>query len=105
MHGSWSSNSCRSTHGLDNPSLFDETAILNLLNGDALNLKLTTTVTDGDGDTASSSATVTLIDGANSVSSFDDDGPTVSVNVHPPAKASWRRCSGIWRRPSAQDGS
>ena len=62
--------------GSENPSVFDEQALLTLLGAGTLNLQLVTTVTDGDGDTATSSATVNLINSGTSFLSFDDDGPS-----------------------------
>ncbi|WP_314946419.1 immunoglobulin-like domain-containing protein, partial [Bradyrhizobium cosmicum] len=67
--------------GSENPSQFDEQAILHLVGNGTLNLELTTTVTDGDGDQTTSSAQVTLIANERSFIAFDDDGPTVTVSV------------------------
>ncbi|MBR0952921.1 DUF5801 repeats-in-toxin domain-containing protein, partial [Bradyrhizobium canariense] len=67
--------------GSENPSQFDEQAILHLVGNGTLNLELTTTATDGDGDQTSSSAQVTLIGNERSFIAFDDDGPTVTVSV------------------------
>ncbi|MBR0858140.1 DUF5801 repeats-in-toxin domain-containing protein, partial [Bradyrhizobium liaoningense] len=67
--------------GTENPSQFDEQAILHLIGNGTLKLDLTTTAVDGDGDQTSSSVQVTLIGGEKSFIAFDDDGPTVTVSV------------------------
>ncbi len=67
-------------HG--NTALYDEAAILNTLGSDAVNLVLTTSLTDGDGDTATTTATYGLVTSTSSPFSIDDDGPTVSASVN-----------------------
>ncbi|WP_167532850.1 immunoglobulin-like domain-containing protein [Bradyrhizobium cajani] len=67
--------------GTENPSQFDEQAILRLIGNGTLKLDLTTTAIDGDGDQTSSSVQVTLIGNEKSFIAFDDDGPTVTVSV------------------------
>ena len=66
-------------HGSDDPSLFDEQALLNLLGDGALALRLTSTVKDLDGDIATSFADVNLISSGTSFIAFDDDGPSVTA--------------------------
>ncbi|WP_167523438.1 DUF5801 repeats-in-toxin domain-containing protein, partial [Bradyrhizobium sacchari] len=66
--------------GSENPSLFDEQAILHMAGNGTLKLELTTTATDGDGDQTSSTVKVTLIGNEKSFIAFDDDGPTVTVS-------------------------
>ncbi|WGR68761.1 MULTISPECIES: DUF5801 repeats-in-toxin domain-containing protein [unclassified Bradyrhizobium] len=66
--------------GSENPSLFDEQAILHMAGNGTLKLELTTTATDGDGDQTSSSVQVTLIGNEKSFIAFDDDGPTVTAS-------------------------
>ncbi|MBR1251493.1 VCBS domain-containing protein, partial [Bradyrhizobium sp. AUGA SZCCT0169] len=62
----------------ENPSVFDEQTLLNLVGEGTLNLQLTTTATDGDGDQVGSSIQVNLIGNENSFIAFDDDGPTIT---------------------------
>ncbi|MBR1148896.1 DUF5801 repeats-in-toxin domain-containing protein, partial [Bradyrhizobium sp. AUGA SZCCT0431] len=64
--------------GSENPSVFDEQTLLNLVGEGTLNLQLTTTATDGDGDQVSSPVQVNLIGNENSFIAFDDDGPTIT---------------------------
>jgi T1SS-143 domain-containing protein len=61
--------------GTENPSVFDEQALLTLVGNGTLALKDTVTVTDGDGDSRTASAQVTLVSSGSSFISFDDDGP------------------------------
>jgi hypothetical protein len=65
----------------ENPSEFDEQAFLHILDGDTLNLQMTTTVTDGDGDHVSAPVEIRLIDARSRFISFDDDGPTLTVSA------------------------
>lgn len=63
-------------HGVDVPSLLDESAPLLMADGGSLDLTLTTTVVDGDSDMATDSASVTLIDDSGQTFvAFEDDGP------------------------------
>ena len=68
--------------GTENPSLYDEQALLNMVGDGALALRLTSTVTDGDGDTATSSADVKLVTNETSILAFDDDGPTANPQIN-----------------------
>ncbi|HHH7977600.1 TPA: DUF5801 repeats-in-toxin domain-containing protein, partial [Escherichia coli] len=64
-------------HG--NTSLFDEAVNLLLSADGTVQLKYSVTITDGDGDSLTKSATVDLISDEQSVVSFEDDGPALSV--------------------------
>jgi hypothetical protein len=65
-------------HGVDSPSLFDETVQLLLGEGKQLQLQYEVTRIDADGDQIVDSAQITLADQNTSVFSFDDDGPIFS---------------------------
>jgi hypothetical protein len=63
----------------ENPSLFDEQVILQLLGENTLGLQLTSTVIDGDEDPFTTSTVLNLANGDTSFFTFDDDGPTVTA--------------------------
>ena len=66
-------------HG-DDGNLFDHEITLALENGlGPVQLIRTQTVTDGDGDAVTETATIDLITDQTSFFSFDDDGPTLTV--------------------------
>ncbi|MFC5303459.1 hypothetical protein, partial [Azospira restricta] len=77
----------------DDPDLFDEAVQLLLAEDGAVQLQYEVTREDADGDTVTDSATVDLIsrstDGEEvsntSYFSFDDDGPTLTVEANPEA--------------------
>ncbi|WP_429140693.1 retention module-containing protein, partial [Aeromonas allosaccharophila] len=73
------------SHG--NIDLFDESLPLLLSGQNSLGLQYSVTRVDGDGDRVTDSATVSLVAGERSVFSFDDDGPSSSVQAEASLKA------------------
>ncbi|WP_240233121.1 DUF5801 repeats-in-toxin domain-containing protein [Devosia lacusdianchii] len=66
-------------------NLFDSSAMLSLQGESGpIQLQYTVTRTDGDGDTVTESARIDLITSEGSYFSFDDDGPTLTVETSIP---------------------
>ncbi|MFC6655130.1 DUF5801 repeats-in-toxin domain-containing protein [Roseibium salinum] len=67
-------------HGSDG-NLFDANLALELADAGALQLQYEVTRTDGDGDTITVADQIDLVTDSGSLISFDDDGPTLTVEA------------------------